>query len=285
MGPVAAILPCGERLHLQHGPIDLIIGAQGDQKGAFAAAANRFETVLDEIVAELSELRLPLNDAVPKPTGEIAQRMDTAARGFASQTFVTRMAAVAGSVADSVLVAMKSVDLTRAYVNNGGDIALHLTPGASFAMAMAGHDGADLGRIEITYEDDIRGIATSGQHGRSLSLGIADSVTVLGTSAANADVAATLIANAVDLPGHPAILRKPAEDLDENSDLGALPVVVSCGALDPLDAQHALATGREHAQRYAHEGRIAGAALFLRGQAETTESPQLSLSQRTFQYA
>ena len=29
MTPVAAILPCGTRLHLQHGPIDLVIGADG----------------------------------------------------------------------------------------------------------------------------------------------------------------------------------------------------------------------------------------------------------------
>ena len=51
----------------------------------------------------------------------------------------------------------------------------------------------------------MRGIATSGWRGRSFSLGIADAVTVLAATAAEADAAATVIANAVDLPGHPAI--------------------------------------------------------------------------------
>ena len=49
----------------------------------------------------------------------------------------------------------------------------------------------------------MRGIATSGWRGRSFSLGIADAVTVLAATAAEADAAATMIANAVDLPGHP----------------------------------------------------------------------------------
>ena len=69
------------------------------------------------------------------------------------------------------------------------------------------------GSITIDAATDVRGIATSGQGGRSLSRGIATSVTVLAHNAAAADVAATLIANAVDLPGHPALTRVPADDL------------------------------------------------------------------------
>jgi uncharacterized protein len=76
------------------------------------------------------------------------------------------------------------------------------------------------GAIEITRDMPVRGIATSGRHGRSLSLGIADSVTVLAATAAAADAAATLIANAVDLPGHAAVRRAPACSLDPDSDLG-----------------------------------------------------------------
>ena len=51
----------------------------------------------------------------------------------------------------------------------------------------------------------MRGVATSGWRGRSFSLGIADAVTVLARTGAAADAAATIIANAVDLPGHPAV--------------------------------------------------------------------------------
>lgn len=285
MGPIAALLPCGTRLHLQHGPIDLIIGADGDRKGAFAAATARFETVLEELVAELSELRLPLNGDVPQPMGEVAQRMDRAVRPFASVAFVTRMAAVAGSVAETVLQAMTATPLRRAYVNNGGDIALHLTPSTSFKMAMSGHDGTDLGRIKISYEDPIRGIATSARHGRSHSLGIADSVTVLATNAAQADVAATLIANAVDVPNHPAISRTRALEIDEMSDLGDLPVVTHCDPLCDADIKRALAAGSALAQHYQQKNLIAGAALFLQGRSETTLPSRLCLTQRTPDYA
>ena len=50
MKPAAVLLPCGTRLHLQHGPIDLIIGADGAKEiraFAFKAATQRFETVLE----------------------------------------------------------------------------------------------------------------------------------------------------------------------------------------------------------------------------------------------
>ncbi|MEP2642709.1 UPF0280 family protein [Roseobacter sp.] len=285
MGPQATILPCGTRLHLQHGPIDLIIGADGDRRAAFDAAQARFATVLHDIMPELGALKRPMAADTPTPSGTIAQRMDHATRPFATLAFVTRMAAVAGSVADTVLHAMTTADITRAYVNNGGDIAVHLTQGQQFSLAMAGHDGADLGRITLHYDAPTRGIATSGRHGRSLSLGVADSVTVLATTAARADVAATLIANAVDLPGHPAITRRPAHDIDDTSDLGGLPVVVGCGVLSDDDTARAVSHGRARADLFMRKNLIAGAAMFLQGHADTTCATRLSIAQRTPEHA
>lgn len=285
MAPRANLLPCGTRLHLQHGPIDLIIGADGDRQAAFQAAQARFSTILTELVTELPALKRPMSDDVPLPQGAVAVRMDQAARPFAVDRFVTRMAAVAGSVADAVLEAMTAVPLTRAYVNNGGDIALHLTKGQSFTLAMAGHDGGGLGRVQIGFDDPTRGIATSGRHGRSQSLGIADSVTVLAETAARADVAATLIANAVDLPKHPSVIRKPASAMDEASDLGELPVVVGCGALPQGDIAKALSQGAALAETYVAQNRIAGAALFLQGQSQMISPTHFKLSQRTPHYA
>jgi ApbE superfamily uncharacterized protein (UPF0280 family) len=281
----AVILPCGQRLHLQHGPIDLIIGADGDRQTAFTAATERFSTILKELAGELPELRLPLTRDTPALMGDTAQRMDRAVRPAMTNTYVTRMAAVAGSVADTVLDAMKAATLSRAYVNNGGDIALYLTKGQTFTLAMAGHDGSDFGRITIQYDDPIRGIATSGRHGRSFSLGIADSVTVLAENAARADVAATLIANAVDIPDHPAISRKPATMLDDTSDLGDLPVVVGCGRLAEHHIIDALARGRAKTDAFIDQNLISGAALFLQGHSETTCPAQLSIAQRTPHYA
>ena len=262
----------GTRLHLQHGPIDLIIGADGHHADgrnlAFAAAEQRFDGLLAALVQELPLLRAAMTPDLPDPQGAVARRMYAATRPFGSAVFVTAMAAVAGAVADEILSAMtRAAPLRRAYVNNGGDIALHLGPGARFVSAMRGLDGRDLGRIVVNGGDGIGGIATSGKGGRSLSLGIADSVTVLARTAAAADVAATLVANAVDLPGHPAVRRSPASALQPDSDLGELAVVTAVGPLSPPEAATALAAGAARAQSYLRAGRIAGAALFLQGQS------------------
>ncbi|AAV94133.1 UPF0280 family protein [Ruegeria pomeroyi] len=267
---VAALLPDGKRLHLQHGPIDLIIGAEGGpgaREAAFVTATARFETVLAELVGELPLLKTELAPDAPLPLGPVARRMDTACRPLMALR-LTRMAAVAGAVADEVLAAMlSSTPLTRAYVNNGGDIALHLTGDTRFTLAMATPDGRDLGRISLGTGDRIGGIATSGLGGRSLSLGIAESVTVLAPSAAGADAAATLIANATDLPGHPAIRRAPANTVKDDSDLGQRPVVTHCGPLDRNEVLHALENGRKLAVEMIANGHIRSAHLSLRGQS------------------
>ncbi|MFV2038532.1 MAG: UPF0280 family protein, partial [Paracoccaceae bacterium] len=173
-----------------------------------------------------------------------------------------------------------AADLKRAFVNNGGDIALHLAPGADFRLAMAGLDNGDLGRITLNSHENVRGIATSGRGGRSLSMGIAQSVTVLAKTAAAADVAATLIANAVDLPGHPAIARAPANQIDPDSDLGARLVVIRCERLSSDDVDEALNSGVRVARRMQHAGLISGAALFLQGAASVLGMASINSTKR-----
>ena len=59
-GPQAAMLADGRRLHLNHGPIDLIVeafGATQEREAAYAQAAERFQTILTELVDELPALR------------------------------------------------------------------------------------------------------------------------------------------------------------------------------------------------------------------------------------
>ncbi|MBG62186.1 MAG: hypothetical protein CMN13_00010 [Roseobacter sp.] len=266
----AALLP-GGRLHLSHGPIDLVIGADGARDLAFRAGFDRFGTILSELTAELPLLRRPVGT---KPKGKIARAMYRAALPHADG-LTTPMICVAGAVAAEVLSAMvDAADLTRAYVNNGGDIALHLTAGARFDVGIAGLDGRSLGTVTIRSSDPIRGIATSGQGGRSHSLGIADSVTVLARSAAMADAAATRLGNAVDLPAHPAIRRSPANQLHDDSDLGAAPVVTHVGPLSPAEVNQALTTGATAAQGLRDRGLISGAALFLRDQHTVIGLPE-----------
>jgi ApbE superfamily uncharacterized protein (UPF0280 family) len=268
-GALARLLEDGRRLHLQHGPIDVILEAWGEPSevaAAYQQAAAAFEGLLEELVRELPLLRQPVGESLPMATGPVARRMTRAVWPHRA-VFVTPMAAVAGAVADHLLDRMlESRRLTRAHVNDGGDIALHLDPGTSLTLgAVADIEQPRLdGRLRITAADPIRGIATSGRGGRSFSLGIADAVTVLAHTAAEADAAATLIANAVDLD-HPAIERRPAVELDADSDLGNHLVTLSVGELAPDAVEAALAAGAAEAERMQACGLIVAAGLWLRG--------------------
>jgi len=265
------LLPDGRRLHLGHGPIDLIVQAEGPEAAvveAYRRAVARFDGLLEELVAELPLLRQPVRGGQCPLRGPVARRMWQAAGRFAP-AFVTPMAGVAGAVAEAVLASMVEVPgLVRASVNNGGDIALFLTPGAPawrLGVVVDPHTPASPGVLKIDTASACRGVATSGAMGRSHSLGIADSVTVLATDAPTADVAATLLANAVDLPGHPAITREPAQDLSPDSDLGARLVTVTVGALSDTEVTQALDAGELMADAMLASGHILGALLVLQG--------------------
>jgi ApbE superfamily uncharacterized protein (UPF0280 family) len=270
--PQIALLPDGKRLHLQDGPIDLIVEAKGsatDVRAAYEAAVHRFTGLLDELCEELVELRKAADPARSVLKGAVARRMHAAVALFAGGCFITPMAAVAGSVAEEILGVMLALaQLDRAYVNNGGDIALHLARGEEFAVGLVDRpDSQGLMRTMVIGADDpIRGIATSGRHGRSFSLGIADAVTVLAKTASRADAAATIVANAVDLPGHPAIIRLPANELQPDSDLGARLVTRDVGVLSESEIEQALEAGADCARRLLAAGLIEGAALRLEGE-------------------
>jgi hypothetical protein len=311
MSAVAARLDDG-RLHLQHGPIDLIVEAFGvpdEVERAYAQAMDRFVDILPTLVGELSVLRRPVGEAYPLLQGPVARRMAEAVWPHRAR-YITPMAAVAGAVADEMLQALvRGRTLDKAYVNDGGDIAIHLTPGQSLRAGIVaglvsspfrwgsapsygamgscaaqhsmtppstmtstpphlngedGHKTLD-GVALLTHDRPVRGIATSGRGGRSFSLGIAESVTVLAATAAAADAAATMIANAVNAD-HSSIERRPACSLDPDSDLGELLVTVAVGDLPPVIVAAALDRGAAEARRHRLCGLIDSAALSLEGQ-------------------
>lgn len=287
-GLQAALLPDQTRFHLQHGPIDLIIGVNDHHNDAFYFAHQRFASILDELVAELAMLRMPIarsheNDRLSGCyglKGAVAKRMLAACEPLQNH-FITPMAAVAGAVADEILDAIvANVPVSKAYVNNGGDIALHLTGGYEFHTMMAAFDGQTLGHIHLKSSDPICGMATSGRHGRSLSLGIADSVTVLAKNAACADAAATLIANAVDVRDNPHIRRAPAKSLQPDSDLADRLVVTDCAPLCHDDVMQALDNGEQLTNCLIEQHVIVGAALFLQGQSRLVNLDQNLLQER-----
>jgi uncharacterized protein len=267
-GAVAARLPDG-RLHLQHGPIDLVIeafGSRDEVARAYTQAVARFDDILPTLVDELAMLRKPVGRVRPSARGPVARRM-TAAVWPHRAAYITPMAAVAGAVADEILEALvHGRVLDKAYVNDGGDIAFHLAPGHELRAGIVGDLQAPRlsGFATLHHGRPVRGIATSGCGGRSFSLGIADSATVLATTAAAADAAATVISNAVNVDS-PKIHRRPACELDPDSDLGERPVTVAVGALSPALVARALDRGMSEARRLRLCGLIDSAALSLKG--------------------
>jgi uncharacterized protein len=270
--PQIRFLADGRRLHLQDGPIDLIVEARGSEtnlRAAYDTAARRFTGLLDELCDELPMLRQAADPVQCLLQGPVARRMHAAVAPFAADHFITPMAAVAGAVAEEILGAMAgAARLERAYVNNGGDIALYLADGEQFTIGLMDRpDDHGLMRMMVVRADDpTRGVATSGRHGRSFSLGIADAVTVLARTASQADAAATIVANAVDLPGHPAIVRCPAQDLQPDSDLGARLVTRGVGDLSDVEIEDALQAGADKARQLLAAGLIDGTALQLHGE-------------------
>jgi len=275
------LLP-GQRWHFQHGPIDIVIGAEGEPRAldeAHEEAWRRFATILDELVTELPLLREPVMGSCPLQ-GVVARRMWQACHPYCG-SFITPMAAVAGAVAQELIACYEQPGIGRAWVNNGGDIALHLAPGESLRIGLF----ADLARVEASKATQalrcdgdfsvysslpVRGIATSGWRGRSFSLGIADSVTVLARTAASADAAATIIANAVNI-SDARIERRPAREVKDDSDLGDLAVTVNVPQLGEAAARQALRAGLFRARELQAADLIWSAVLVCQGWFVTTD--------------
>ena len=271
--------------------MDIVIGAEGEPDAvqrSHADAWTRFRGLLQELVSELPALRSPVDD-VCHLRGDVARCMWQAARLFCP-AFVTPMVAVAGAVAQHLIQAYQRPGVTRAWVNNGGDIALLLTPATSFRIGLYADidrlawldttDGLPVddvldGVFEVAHASPVRGVATSGWRGRSFSLGIADSVTALAATAAQADAAATLIANAVDVD-HPGIRRRPANQIKDDTDLGGIPVTVDVPRLKPAQVAQALEAGRVQALALREAGHISACVITCQGWMVSTERAQQS---------
>ncbi|WP_295524300.1 UPF0280 family protein [uncultured Pseudacidovorax sp.] len=265
-----------QRWHWHHGPMDLVVQAEGEPRAvaeAHEAAWARFEGLLDELVAELPALRRPVSEHAAL-RGPVARRMQAGCLPFLP-AFITPMAAVAGSVAQELIAFYQRPGIARAWINNGGDIALHLAPGTEARVGLyadlARFDPRDAerlrtdGQFSVAAADPVRGVATSGWRGRSFSLGIADSVTILAATAAQADAAASIVANAVDAD-HSAIGRRPANECKDDSDLGALPVTVQVPPLPPSVVRDAVESGLRRAEALQSRGLIHAAVIVCQGQ-------------------
>lgn len=270
----------GRRLHLQHGPIDIVAEAFGTDQEiqlCYEQGISFFNNVLEDLVDKLDILKIPVNPKNPPALNSVAAVMWRAASDFSVGRYVTPMAAVAGAVADQVKIAMiEGRQLDKLYVNNGGDIALYLGSEATFTSGVVNNQDAPSvdAKIVLKAPDEIGGIATSGWRGRSLSPGVADAVTVLAETAAMADVAATLIAGDV-FTDSAAVQQAPAASLRDDTDLGQMLVTTDVGVLGKAEKDDALDRGLQTAKKYEQAGLIKGAYLALQG-----ETRELSFIQK-----
>ena len=115
----------------------------------------------------------------------------------AGKAGVGPMATVAGVIADEAVSAMVKAGAGQAIVDNGGDIALHLTEPEEVGLYAGESKLTGLG-FHCEPREDAFGICTSsGTVGPSISFGIADAATVVSGDVTLADACATLLGNLV----------------------------------------------------------------------------------------
>ena len=203
-----------------------------------------------------------------RPLPPVVDRAAQACRAVDSG--LTPLAAVAGAVADEVAEFALALGADRVVVNNGGDIAVRLSSGQSLRVGVKPPDPEQdqaspiMGRLNLRGGDGIGGVASSGWQGRSHSSGVADLVTVWGSSAAQADAAATALGNAAQAPGAESA---PAQDIDPDSGLGEQKLTTQVGPLPREQRLAALRGAREVAHRLHGQGIIIGCLVLVQGEA------------------
>jgi ApbE superfamily uncharacterized protein (UPF0280 family) len=269
------------------GPMTLTISAWAGGQARPVAAAQTARQAL-RLLAVLADfqnyLKRPISELPPdRPAPSVVKRARDAAQAVGRG--LTPLAAVAGAVADELSEVALELGADKVIVNNGGDIALRLTPGQTAQMGLRAFPAKDhateqgpeaplLGRLNISDGDGIGGVATSGWGGRSFSLGLADAVSVWAASAALADAAATALGNAVtaEIDG---VTRQPASEIDPASDLGDVLVTTEVPELSPEERAAALAAGREEALRLRQEGNLIGCLIALQGDYALLDNSKL----------
>lgn len=126
-------------------------------------------------------------------TSEITGRMCEAGR----LAGVGPMAAVAGAISDAALEAMVAEGCTRAWVDNGGDIALILDSPATVEV-FTSPGSAKAFAFDLRRTEGVIGIcSSSGKLGHSISLGDSDVALVIADDAVTADAFATALGNRI----------------------------------------------------------------------------------------
>lgn len=264
---------------VDYGPVTMILEAR--KMGtpfteAAIAGADKAIEVFNELVVYLEIIRKPVSEIkdIPNHAPEVVKRMVNAVRMLGEPEF-TPLAAVAGTISDLAVEEISKYGSDFAMANNGGDIAWRVSDAGRESIRVALISDIKIGNkthsLDVKSFSEIRGIATSGMGGRSLTRGIASAVTVLAENSSMADAAATSIANAC-ICDDPAIVQCLAEELDYGTDIKGLLVTRSVGDLKEESVSAAILSGKNRAEELIKCGMIQGAVIFVSGEMAVVRS-------------
>lgn len=256
------------QVFVDFGPVSMVITASRNGEGDTQLCRAAFPVIaacLEDLRPSLEMLRrYPPQVELEQLTGA----GETMARAVlrTGDPWLTPMAAVAGTVADAVADFLFAQGAEKVTANNGGDIALRLAPGQSLGLGVL----YDLERggvdrvVHLTAEKGVGGVATSGLGGRSLTTGIASGVTVFSRRCAQADALATLLADRSCIDS-PAVHTRLAGELDPDSDIADLPVVVSVEPLSREEKERALEQVLREAEEQCRRGNLLACIATVQG--------------------
>lgn len=255
------------RVFVDYGPASMVITAKCGDEWLSQLACEAFpviEAALAEIAQALPDLRRYPKDADFSHLSGLPRVMAESALATGEGT-LTPMATVAGTVADTVAdwLFVRGADFVA--VNNGGDIALRLGPGRQLRMGILPDlDGGITQVVTIRAEDGIGGVCTSGLGGRSLTRGIARSVTVFSRRCAQADACATHLANCSFIQS-PRVHTCRAGELEPESDIADLTIVRSVDTLTEEEVTRGLEQVRRETEVQMARGNLLYMAADIQG--------------------
>ena len=236
-----------DKLFIENGPTNIIAEAFSLEKiKIYNLICEYSSKFLKDLSLEIRTLKKPTsyeNEFV----SEIANTMFDSTKLFLPN-FITPMASVAGSISELLLLkVLEKFKVNKMYINNGGDISLYIAKNEKFNFSVGGETSFV---VEYADTDGLGGIATSGWKGRSFSMGIADSVTVIAEKASIADAAATIICNHIDLKNSKKIKKTIANNLYEDTDLNNKLITVSVENLTETEIRQAISMGKIISEYY-----------------------------------
>jgi len=264
---------------VDYGPLTMTLEARKNGTPFTEAAiggADKAIAVFNDLAVYLEIIRKPVSEIgdIPVHAPEAVKRMVNSVRMLNEPEF-TPLAAVAGTVSDLAVEEISKYGSDFAMANNGGDIAWRVHEAGRESIRAALISDIKIGNkthsLEIRSFKEIRGIATSGLGGRSLTRGIASAVTVLAKNSSMADAAATSIANAC-ICDDPAIVQCPAEELDYGTDIKGLLVTKSVGNLKEESISASILSGKSRVEELIKCGMIQGAVIFVSGEMAVVRS-------------